>query len=345
MLIAGLFAVMLAGSVPELMIPEGTILPVVLNETVNTAKVQDNDPLILSLADDVRTSGHRGPVLIPRGSNVVGRIVKSQRAGHFVGRSELNIAVQEIVTPSGDVYDGVSAKVVDIGKKKGEKGEVKPDGGIQGPVHRERDAFLLLFPPTTLFQLIATPKRGPDVVLPVETKLYVKLMTPIYVETTSPVSAVASPRAVPLPQPVPQYYQQSYPQAAPQPVPQISANGLEILVSPIALYPDTILRDVFMACAHPLDIVQANQWVHQYRDVYGSLPRAGYNPGWDPSVRALTAYPDLLQRLSGDLTWMTRVGSAFASQPADVMGAVDRLRLQATSFRSPYGMTAMAVGR
>lgn len=346
MLLAGLFAVMLAGNVPELMIPEGTILPVVLNETLNTSKVQDNDPVLLSLADDVRTSGHRGPILIPRGSNVVGRIVKAQRAGHFVGRSELNIAVQEIVTPNGEVYDGVSAKIIDVGKKKGEKGEVKPDGGIQGPVHRERDAFLLLFPPTTLFQLLATPKRGPDVILPVETRLYVKLMTPIYVETQVQVNTVAAPvpqRGVPLPQPVPQYYQQqSYPQTAPQALPPISASSLEILISPVALYPDTILRDVFMACAHPLDVVQANQWVHQYRDPYGSLPRSGYNPGWDASVRALTAYPDLLQRLSGDLTWMTRVGSAFATQPADVMGAVERLRNQATAFRSPYGMTAMA---
>src|SRR5215472_6340368 len=98
MLLAGLLAVMLAG-VPELMIPEGTILPVVLNETLNTAKVQDNDPVLLSLADDVRAAGHRGPILIPRGSDVVGRIVRAHRAGHLIGHAELNIAVQEIVTP------------------------------------------------------------------------------------------------------------------------------------------------------------------------------------------------------------------------------------------------------
>jgi hypothetical protein len=351
MLLAGLFAVMLAGNVPELVIPEGTILPVVLNETLNTAKVQDNDPILLSLADDVRTAGHHGPILIPRGSNVVGRIVRSHRAGHFVGKAELNIALQEIVTPTGEVYDGVSAKIVDVAKKKGEKGDVKADGGIRGQGHAARDAFLLLFPPTTIFQLIATPVRGPDVVLPVETRLYVKLMSPIYVENLQQVNTVTAPqRGIPLQQAVPQNYPQVYPQSyaqpVPQPLPPISSNGLEILVSPIALYPDVILRDVFMACSHPLDVVQANRWVHQYRDAYGSLPRAGYNQDWDPSVRALTAYPDLLQRLSGDLSWMTKVGSAFATQPADVMGAVERLRLQATAFRSPYGITtAMASGR
>src|SRR5215831_5685063 len=171
MLLTGLFAILMAADVPERVIPEGTILPVILNETLNTKKVQDNDPILLYLADDIRAAGHRGPVLIPRGSNVVGRIVRSQRAGHFIGRAQMDIQVQEIITPTGESYDGVSAKIVDVAKKKGEKGEVKADGGIQGPVHRVRDTFLLLFPPTTAFQLIATPKRGPDVVLPAETRL------------------------------------------------------------------------------------------------------------------------------------------------------------------------------
>src|SRR5262252_7507835 len=104
MLLAGLFAVMLAGNTPEMVIPEGTILPVVLNETLNTAKIQENDPILLSLADDIRAAGRRGVVVIPRGSSVVGRIVTSQRAGHFFGRSAMDIRVQEIITPTGDTY-------------------------------------------------------------------------------------------------------------------------------------------------------------------------------------------------------------------------------------------------
>ncbi len=360
MLLAGLFAVMLAGNTPELMIPEGTILPVVLNETLNTAKVQENDPILLSLADDIRTSGHRGPVLIPRGSEVVGRIVRSQRAGHFIGRSHMDIAITEIITPNGDVYDGVSAKIIDVAKKKGEKGEVKADGGLQGPVHRERDTFFLLFPPTTLVQLLATPRRGPDVILPVETRLSVKLMTPIYVETRPQVGAVTgaqfpqSLQTMPAPQASVQAPAQAplqpalsafLAESAPRAVAPVSENGLEILVAPVALYPDTILRDLFLACEHPLDIAQANQWVHQYRDASGSLPRAGFNANWDASVRALTAYPDLLQRMSGDLTWISKVGSAYATQPADVMSAVQRLRVQATSYRGPAGVTAVYAGR
>ncbi len=133
MLLAGLFALLLYPAGQEMMIPEGTILPVVLNETLNTARVQENDPVLFSLAEDIRAAGRRGPILIPRGSDVVGRIVRSQRAGHFIGRSQMDIHVQEIITPTGEVYDGLSAKIVDVARKKGEKGEVKADGGIQGP--------------------------------------------------------------------------------------------------------------------------------------------------------------------------------------------------------------------
>src|SRR5262245_48833652 len=125
-----LFVILLAGNVPELMIPEGTILPVLLNETLHTAKSQNKEPIRVQLADDIRSAGRRGPVLIPRGSNVVGRVVKSERAGHFIGRSHLDIQIQEIITPAGDVYDGVSTKIIDVARKKGEKGEVKSDGGI-----------------------------------------------------------------------------------------------------------------------------------------------------------------------------------------------------------------------
>jgi len=327
MLLVGLF-VLAAVPVSEMMIPEGTILPVVLNETLNTAKIQDNDPVLFTLADDIRAAGHRGPVLIPRGSNVVCRVVMSQRAGHFFGRSEMDIRLQEIVTPTGEVYDGVSAKIIDVAKKKGQKAEVKADGGLQGPVHRQRDTFLLLFPPTTFFQLLATPKRGPDIVLPVESRLYVKLMSPIYVEV--PKVAASAPQ---VPQPVPQ---------ALAPVP---TDSLDILVAPAALYPDAILGHLLRASTRPFEIVQANQWVHQSRDSAGSLPSTGYNENWDASVKALTGYPDLLQRLTADLNWVTKLGTAYDAQPYDVMNAVQRARLQARVLRSPNGVTVMASGR
>jgi hypothetical protein len=335
MLSAGLLAILMAAApAPELMIPEGTILPVVLNETLDTRRVQENDPVLFTLAEDIRAAGRRGPVLLPRGSSVVGRIVMTDRAGHFFGRSSMDIRLQEIITPTGEVYDGVSTKIVEVVRKKGQKAVVKSDGGLQGPGHAKRDTFFLLFPPTTVFQLLATPKRGPDVVLPIETRLQVKLMTPIYVETQPQVTAAPTPANAPVavatappPQPVP------VPQAVPVALP-VSANNLEILVAPVALYPDAILRDLFRATARPFEVMQANLWVHQVRDANGSLPLSGYNESWDPSVKAITAYPDLLQRLTTDAEWMARLGATYTAQPVEVLNAVQRVRVRSKTVKN-----------
>lgn len=336
MLFAGLLGMLMMVAPQEMMIPEGTILPVVLNETLNTARVEENDPVLFTLAEDIRAAGRRGPVLIPRGSSVVGRIVETDRAGRLAGRSSMEIRLQEIITPTGEVYDGISTKIVDVAKMKGTKAVIKADGMVQGPGHAKRDTFFLLFPPTTVFQLMATPKRGPDVVLPIETRLYVKLMSPIYVDTQP---KVAAPPPPPPPAPVPvavapvpvQVLPVALPVAAVLPA---SGNSLEILVAPVALYPDAILRDLFRATARPYEVLQANLWVHQPRDAAGSLPPNGYNDNWDSSVKALTAYPALLQRLTTDAEWMAKLGTTYVAQPVEVLGAVQRVRVRSQSVRN-----------
>jgi hypothetical protein len=224
------------------------------------------------------------------------------------------------------VYDGLSTKVVEIGKIKNQKGEIKADGQIDGPGHAKRDTFFLLFPPTTIFQILATPGRGPDVELPVETRLYVKLMSPIYVErqvadvkpAPTPRAAVAPPVQAP---PVSVAYI-----PAPQPVPQVVyVNSLDSLVSPIALYPDTILPYVLAASTHPLEVVEASQFLQQNRNT----PQ----PQWDPSIQALAGYPDLIKRLSSNITWTTNLGNAYLTRPKEVMDTVQRLRVQSGVYR------------
>ena len=126
------------------------------------------------------------------------------------------------------------------------------------------------------------------------------------------------------------------PAVAAAPVPDQAAlkpAELDALVAPVALYPDVILRDLFRASAHPVQVVQASLWVHQVRDASGSLPPNGYNENWDPSVKALTAYPDLLQRLTTDPDWMSRLGSVYVTQPVDVLNAVQRVRLHSQPVR------------
>jgi len=335
MVSALMFTMMLAtADVPDMMVPEGTVLPVVLNERISTKTVQENDPILFSLADDIRAGGHRGIVLIPRGSSVVGRVIRTDRAGHFIGRATIDIRMEKIVTPRGDVYDGLTAKVVDLSNNKGRKGQVRADGEIEGPVHRKRDAFFLLFPPTTIFQLLALPARGPDVVLPPETRLYVKLMTPIYVERqvaqqTMPLPApvpqsmaVPAPQAVPSPGPVPMMLPMPIPIPQPaQAVRYLSWNELNLLVARVAMYPDTLLYSVLTACRYPDQLVDAARWIDRGGNVILVTQQ------WDPSVRRVAMYPEVLRSISADTQWMILVGNAYTVQRAEVVSAVQRVRM------------------
>jgi hypothetical protein len=79
---------------------------------------------------------------------------------------------------------------------------------------------------------------------------------------------------------------------------------------------------------------QANLWVHQVRDANGSLPVNGYNASWDPSVKALTAYPELLKRLTTDAEWMARLGTTYVAQPVEVLNAVQRVRVRSQAVRN-----------
>ncbi|MCC6393129.1 MAG: DUF3300 domain-containing protein [Bryobacterales bacterium] len=115
-----------------------------------------------------------------------------------------------------------------------------------------------------------------------------------------------------------------------QPAPSLSANQLDNLVAPIALYPDPLLSQVLSASTYPLEVVEAQQWLRQNGNLKGSqLMEAARQQNWDPSVQALVAFPDALGLLANDIRWTTDLGNAFLAQQADVMSAVQRMRARA----------------
>jgi hypothetical protein len=124
------------------------------------------------------------------------------------------------------------------------------------------------------------------------------------------------------------------PQAQPVPVEQaaqlLSANQLDNLVSPVALYPDPLLSQVLVACTYPLELVEASQWLQRNPGLTGTaLTSAAAQQNWDSSIQALVVFPDLMKRLTEDITWTTSLGNAFLAQQADVMDAVQRMRSRA----------------
>ena len=110
----------------------------------------------------------------------------------------------------------------------------------------------------------------------------------------------------------------------------LTADQLTDLVAPIALYPDGLLSQVLVASTYPLEVVEAQQWLQQNPTLRGTqLTDAAKQQTWDPSVQALVAFPDVLNRLNENVGWTRDLGNAFLAQEADVMAAVQRLRASA----------------
>jgi Protein of unknown function (DUF3300) len=121
-------------------------------------------------------------------------------------------------------------------------------------------------------------------------------------------------------------------QAPPPPPPgqALTPDQLNDLVAPVALYPDPLLSQVLVASTYPLEVVQAFQWLQRNPGLTGpALTQAVQQQNWDPSIQALMVFPDVIKRLNDDVTWTTNLGNAFLAQQADVMDAVQRMRLKA----------------
>ena len=110
----------------------------------------------------------------------------------------------------------------------------------------------------------------------------------------------------------------------------LSANELQQLVAPIALYPDALVAQVLGAATFPDQVAYANDWLQQNKNLTSSaLMNAVDKQPWDPSVKALTQFPSVLTNMGKNLTWTSSLGEAYHTQAAEVMSAIQVLRAQA----------------
>src|SRR5690348_10956911 len=124
------------------------------------------------------------------------------------------------------------------------------------------------------------------------------------------------------------------PTAAAQPATGQSFNAeqLDALLAPIALYPDDLLVQTLMASTFPLEVVAAARWVEEpaHKSLSGdALAKALEAEPWDPSVKSLVPFPVVLATMNDNLPWLQQLGYAVATQQADVLMSVQRLRRQA----------------
>lgn len=99
------------------------------------------------------------------------------------------------------------------------------------------------------------------------------------------------------------------------------------MLAPIALYPDALLTHVLIASTYPLEVVEAQRWRKQHQDWSDNqLTNEGAKQGWDPSVVALLAFPNILDKMSQDLNWTSDLGEAFVADEGRVMDSIQDLR-------------------
>jgi hypothetical protein len=102
------------------------------------------------------------------------------------------------------------------------------------------------------------------------------------------------------------------------------------MLAPVALYPDSLLSQVLMAATYPLEVVQAARWSRANPNTKGAdAMRAVESMDWDPSVKSLVAFPQILHRMDENLDWTQRLGEAFLEQEPHVMEAIQGLRQRA----------------
>ncbi len=128
---------------------------------------------------------------------------------------------------------------------------------------------------------------------------------------------------------------QNQPPSPPPPeqaVAPLTPEQLDRLTAPIALYPDPLVAQILMAATYPLEVVEANRWLQQPGNAAlkgDPLAAALAQLPWDPSIKSLVAFPQILGMMDKYLTWTEELGDAFLAGQAALMDSVQRLRQKA----------------
>jgi hypothetical protein len=120
------------------------------------------------------------------------------------------------------------------------------------------------------------------------------------------------------------------PAGSPEDPPAFKQEELEQMLAPIALYPDALVSQMLMASSYPTEVVQADRWVKANAALKGDAAATALEKeSWDPSVKSLVNFPDVLAMMSDQLEWTQKVGDAFLGQQKQVMDTIQKLRTRA----------------
>jgi uncharacterized membrane protein YgcG len=176
-----------------------------------------------------------------------------------------------------------------------------------------------------------TPKLGRQMLVSVLSLAFLFAMWPPSLSAAQ--DQQAPPAQDPQDQQAPPPAQDATDQVPATPAPtytQQTPEQLQQLVAPIALYPDSLVAQILAAATFPEQVVEADRWLQANPGVKDdALAQAVDQKTWDPSVKALTAFPSVLGNMDKNLSWTSSLGDAYYNQQQDVMDAIQVMRQKA----------------
>lgn len=125
---------------------------------------------------------------------------------------------------------------------------------------------------------------------------------------------------------------------------EFSEAELAQILAPIALYPDTLLSHILIAATYPLDVIETARFLAKNSPLSeGRLAKAIAQQHWDASVKALASFPQIINKLSNDLTWMQKLSQAFLADEEQVLASIQLLRHQAEQAGSLAELNNLSV--
>jgi hypothetical protein len=125
---------------------------------------------------------------------------------------------------------------------------------------------------------------------------------------------------------------------------QQPSEQLQQLVAPIALYADPLVAQILAASTYPAEVVEAWRWMQGHPGLKGQQLADAVDPQpWDPSVKALTQFPSVLDNMNTNLHWTSTLGDAYVNQQEDVLNAVQVMRQRAQTAGSLQSTSQQSV--
>ncbi len=112
--------------------------------------------------------------------------------------------------------------------------------------------------------------------------------------------------------------------------PALTADALDRLLAPVALYPDALLGQMLLCATNPGKVGTLSEWLRSHESLSGTaLQDAAKAAGFGESFASIALFPQVVNTMAEQGEWTANVGHAFTSDKSAVFASIQRLRTKA----------------